>query len=459
MSVPHSGSFRDPDGRVFEQDNRVFRGLSASGAAHYRKARDTGLLGDLEDNGLIVISRPVELTDVPDGVPNELVIEADRLPFMTYPYEWSFAMLRDAALLTLEVTEVALRRGFQLKDASAFNVGFVASGPVFIDLGSLEPGFDGAWIGYAQFVDHFLVPLMIEAHLGLPFQRMLRGYLEGIPVEEAARLLGGRHRLKKGVAVHLALRARLERSARKMSALQRTEVRQGMALPVEAVISRLKKMGDLIRDLSSSAPSHWTDYEDSHSYEAAELAAKEAFVRAAAAEVKPTMAWDIGANTGRFSRVLTEHAGVVIAMESDSPTVDRLVEGLRTNPAPIIPVVSDVTDPSPRRGWNLSERLALSDRGEPDMAIWLAVIHHVCLSRGVPLPMVLDLVAATSPYAVIEFVDPGDPMSRELLATRKEIPHGYSKELFDRSVADRFEVIRSVELKPTRHLLFVRALS
>ena len=459
MSVPHPGSFRDPDGRVFEEHGRLLRGFNAFGAANYLKAREVGLLDDLENRGLVAESRPTEAETVPEGVPSDLIIEADRLPFVSYPYEWSFAMLRDAALLTLDVTEAALRQGFQMKDASAYNVAFSTSGPIFIDLGSFEPGFDGAWIGYAQFVDHFLVPLMVEAHLGIPFQRLLRGHLEGIPVEEAAKLFSGRRRLKKGVAIHLALRARLERSARRMSASERSGVRQGMALPVEAVVTRLGKMRDLIRDLTSSASSPWADYEDSHSYDPVELAAKEDFVRAAAAEVKPTMAWDIGANTGHFSRILAEHADVVIAMESDPPTVDRLYEGLMKDAAAIVPVVSDVTDPSPRRGWNLVERLALSDRGEPTMAIWLAVIHHLCLSRGVPLPMVLDLVAATSPFSVIEFVDPADPMSEELLATRKEIPHGYSRDLFDRSVADRFEVVRSVELKPTRQLLLVRALS
>ena len=458
MSSSHPGSFRDPDGRVFEADGRLLRGFSERGAANYTKARENGLLNDLEERGLIVPSRPVEFLDVPNGTPSELIVESDRIAYVTYPYEWSFEMLRDAAQVTLAVTAAALRNGYQLKDATAYNIAFTAAGPIFIDLGSLEPGFDGAWLGYAQFVDHFLVPLLLEAHLGIPFQRILRGHLNGIPVEEAVRFFTGRQRLKKGVAVHLALRARLERSAQSMSASEKTGVREGMSLPVEAVIDRLDKMADLVGSLSSSVPSHWAEYVETHSYESAEMSAKEVFVREAVAEVDPSVAWDIGANTGQYSRIAAEFADVVIAMESDPPTVDRLYNELKAKPAAIVPVVADVTDPSPSRGWALSERQSYVERGTPDVALWLAVIHHICLSREVPLPMVLDLVAETSPFAVFEFVDPTDPMSKELLATRKEIPHGYSRDLFEACLAERFDVIRRVELKPTRQLIFARSL-
>lgn len=366
-------------------------------------------------------------------------------------------MLRDAALLTLDVTEACLRAGFQMKDATAYNVLFDGWRPVMIDLTSIEEGFDGAWTAYGQFCDHFLAPLLLDAHLGVPFQPYVRGRLTGVPVTELAGMFPGLRRFRRGVFSHVYLRSRIERRARHLATGDRTELRKGMKLPVEAVVTTVKKMRRLIESLESKSSSVWADYELDHSYEDTQRAEKEQFVESAAQQAGGELAWDVGANTGVFSEILAEYFETVVALDSDAGAVDNMYRRLQGEAdSGIVPLVMDVADPSPDRGWLGAERRSLAHRAKPAFATWLAVVHHVCLAGEVPLTGFLDLVAETSPRAVVEFVGPDDPMSRRLMATRKVPRDDYTKESFMEAVAQRFTIEASTAVSPTRDLLHLR---
>ena len=218
MSDVEPASFRDPDATVFVQDGRIFRGLSRSAARSHTAATDAGLIAKLVERGWLVDHWAATPPGTPPaGVPTDLVLEARRVPVVSYPYEWSFSMLRDAALLTLDITEACLQAGFQMKDATAYNVVFDGSRPVMIDLTSIEEGFDGVWTAYGQFCDHFLAPLLLEAHLSVPFQPYVRGRLAGLPVTELARMLPGWRRFRRGVFSHVYLRSRIEGRTRNLA--------------------------------------------------------------------------------------------------------------------------------------------------------------------------------------------------------------------------------------------------
>jgi hypothetical protein len=453
-------SFRDPDARVLESDGtRILRALSPRAAAEREAVERSGLLGELVASGLIVDSARVTEVTPPAGF--AAVVASRRLAFPTYPYEWSFGMLRDAALLTLDVLARALERGATLKDATAFNVLFDGARPLFIDVASLVPHEDGTpWLGYGQFCDHFLAPLMLEAYRGIAFQPFLRGSLEGLSIGgQLSPLLGWRDWLRPGVLTHVKLRALLDRRTRDLPTEARRDVRRA-SLPRAAVLANVRGLRRLITRLVSRAGSVWAGYAEANTYDEGLAAKKEAFVAAAAARASVgALAWDVGGNTGRYARVLARRFATVVAMDADPGAVDRLYGELRGTPDEqrVLPLVVDVMNPSPAQGWRGTERATLGARGRPELALYLALVHHLCLGRGVPLDGFLDLVCETAPLAMVEFVAREDPMSQRLLATKLEQHAGYDLDTFRRLARARGEIVSEEALSETRSLFLLRS--
>jgi hypothetical protein len=452
-------SFRDPDARVLESDGpRILRALSARALAEREAVERSGLLQDLVDAGLVVDSARAPEVAPPDGF--AAVVASRRLAFPTYPYEWSFGMLRDAAALTLDVLARALERGATLKDASAYNVLFDGARPLLIDVASLVPHEDGTpWLGYGQFCDQFLAPLMLEAYRGVPFQPFLRGSLEGLSIGgQLAPLLGWRDWLRPGVLTHVKLRAMLDRRTQGLGTETRREVRR-VSLPRQAVLANVRGLGRLVGGLTSRAPSVWARYEEANTYDEALVARKEAFVDAAGARAAGTaLAWDVGANAGRYARVLARRFATVVAMDADAGAVDRMYGTMKATPdaRTILPLVVDVMNPSPAQGWRGVERTTLPARGRPNLALFLALAHHVCLGRGVPLDGFLALVFDTAPLSVVEFVAREDPMSERVLATKPEQHAGYDVHTFRALARAKGEICAEERLTPTRWLFLVR---
>lgn len=453
-----AGSFRDPEARVFYDTGRILRGLSEDAAAADSAARGAGIVDRLVESGVLVDNWLVPDVPAPEGVPGAAVIESRRLPVISYPGEWSFAMLKDAALATLDANLMSLESGFILKDASAFNVAFEGMHPVILDAASLEPfGDSGVWNAYGQFCDHFLAPLLLEAYAGIPFQQMLSTAIEGIPITDLDRLLRGRSRYRKGVLTHVRLRSRLERRADSMDTESRREVGT-TSLPRAAVIASVRKMRKLVARLESGADSTWAAYEGALPYADEGAADKEDFVREAAVRARSTgTALDVGANAGRFTKLLAEHFDQVVAIDNDPGAIDALYriddERARTR---VVPLVVDITNPTPAFGWRGAERKPFVDRVRPDFSTWLAVVHHLCLGQGIPLPEVMDLIAEVGREAVVEFVDPSDPMARRITATRRSSSAPYDRDRFEELARERFAVVASRRVAATRTLYHLR---
>lgn len=452
------GSFRDPESRVFYEGDRVLRGLSTDAADIDRAARDAGLMETLVGEGWFVANWVVEDVAPPEGAPTAAVIESERVPLVSYPSEWSFAMLRDAALVTLDTNLAALEKGFILKDASAFNVVFQGARPTIIDIGSIDRfGEKGIWTAYGQFCDHFLAPLMLEAYVGVPFQRMLTGAVDGIPIGDLNRVMRGRSGAHKGVLTHVRLRSMLEKKAAGMKTESRREV-GGASLPAESVAATIAKMRDLIANLDSAAPSTWADYEDALPYEQESTYAKADFVRKAAGAARTRdIAVDVGANAGLFTRILAEHFDQVIGIDNDPGAIDALYSA--TSPSEIenlTPLVVDITNPTPAFGWRGRERSAFAERVQPSFSTWLAVVHHLCLGLGLPLSQVTALIYEFSEEAVVEFVSPADPMAQRISASRTTQLEPYARDDFERHIADGGTIVTRTEVSDTRTMYHLR---
>lgn len=205
------GSFKDPDGRVIVHRGEVYRTLTEDTARRMRANHET--LEALSRDGKLIASRLIsrEEAGLPAELCGETLLHHERVPVVTYPFEWSFDMLREAAVCTLDVLKQCLAQGLILKDATAYNVAFHRGRMVFIDTLSIDTYAEGEpWEGYAQFCREFLFPLMLTAYRGVEFQPWFRGRLNGLALADLARLLSWRDLVRRGVLRHVVLQRRLE---------------------------------------------------------------------------------------------------------------------------------------------------------------------------------------------------------------------------------------------------------
>ena len=464
-----AASFRDPTNAVFYRNGTVLRGLSGDSIDNWTALAKTAFFARrIADRSLVATAAAaadVGGAEIGSGldVAWPVVLEHERIPFVTYPYEWTFGQLRDAALLHLDLLRDALGEGMTMKDGYAYNVQWRGARPVFIDIPSFERSTGGPWAGYKQFCQTFLFPLLLQAHRGMPFRPLLRGQVNGIEPRQIATLLGARDVLRPGVLKHVmlhsAMDARFAAAGHGARATREELTKAGFSTELtKAMAASLRK---LVAKLSWRAgDSPWKSYQSTSTYTGEEQAAKGAFVDAALAGWAPLgSVWDLGCNDGTYSRVAARHAAYVVAVDGDEPTVDSLYRALRAEASEaILPLVMDLTDPSPAIGWRNRERAAFFDRGSPDAVLCLALVHHLAITANVPLPAVLDWLHAFTPRLVIEFVAPTDPMATRLLANK---PAGmfpdYTADAFERLLAERFDLERRLPLPSgTRTLYAVR---
>lgn len=452
MSSAEPASFRDPDSSVFYSDGKVLRGLSERAAADWEQLRSSKFLPRLMEQGKVVDTQVADdgvAAVSPRGEPWAVVLEHQRVPVVSYPYEWPFAMLREAARLQLEVLAGALDGGMSLKDGTAYNVQFMGSRPVFVDLGSFEP-VSGPWPGYRQFCQTMLFPLMLQAHLGTPYQPMLRGSVDGLSANHISGMFRGLARFRRGVLRNLKLQAALERRVKSSSQDVKEKLNRAGYKPelVKAVARNLDK---LVRRLDvGKRASTWSDYRDTCSYSDADARAKQDFVRSAVAEASPELVLDLGANDGAYSLLAAEHAGYVVAVDGDEAVIDQLYRRLRAEGNEnVLPLVADLSDPSGGLGWRNRERAAFEDRVRPDMVLALALVHHLAIGANVPLPQVVDWLTDLVPTGglVVEFVHVEDPMVQRLLSNK---PAGlfddYRRDSFEKLLEERCHIERSETL-------------
>ena len=452
-------SFRDPASSVFYSNGRVLRGLSDRGAADWARLAETSFFPRLIAEHKAVTTSVVEAGSLPDDERLSrypVVLEHERIPFISYPYEWTFEMLRDAAVLHLEILLAALDDGMTMKDGYAFNVQWRGPAPTFIDIGSFEPG-GGPWAGYRQFCGTFLYPLLLEAHLGVPFQRFLFGHLDGLEPGEMRRLFPGRRRFKKGVFRNVYLHSVIQdRVTRSTQSVEQDLKKAGFS--TELTKATATKLLKLVRSLRSKrSESTWSEYRDTCSYDDADRVAKEAFVRDVTQARRPNLVWDLGCNDGAFARIAAAHSGYVVAVDGDDVVVNDFYRSLRDNgPDNILPLVMNRVDPSPGRGWRNAERRAFTDRGRPDLVLALALVHHLAIAANVPLAEVVEWLQSLDCAVVVEFVAPEDPMVQRLLANKPPGLHDdYQAEAFESLLAGAFAIERRETLPGGTRTLYL----
>jgi SAM-dependent methyltransferase len=453
------GSFRDPESRVFYAGDDVYRALSPDGVADFEALAATGLL---DDDRVVRTERAADgsgaladlLVHEPAGV-----LRHERIPFVSYPYEWPFSMLKDAALLQLDLLLAALEHDMVLKDSTPYNVQFKGARPVFVDVGSFERLREGEpWVGYRQFCMLYLYPLLLQSLKGVPFHPWLRGSIDGITPGQMRGLLSFRDRFRRGIFTNVFLHARLERRYADRPDQVKQEVRR--VFKKELFVANVQKMRKLVQRLQWNPPGGvWTEYGERNTYTDDDARRKDEFVREVARSREWDLVWDIGCNNGRYSRIAAEGAKTVVALDADQGPVELLYRDLRDEGnEQILPLTMNLADPSPGLGWRGLERRSLPDRGSPDLVLALALVHHVCISANVPVKEVVDWFASLGSALVVEFPTREDPMVKKLMAPKREGLHpDYELEFFERQLGESFEIERSERLQSgTRVLYFAR---
>lgn len=445
-------SFRDPAGYVFRRDGVLYRGIRESGRPHYDMLMSSGLYNELVTSNLLVPHEEAPFEGARVGDVSK-VIRPEEIPFVSYPYEWSFSQLQDAALATLEIEKRALRSGMTLVDASAYNIQFRKGRPILIDTLSLRQAVEGEpWTGYGQYCRHFLAPLALMGLKDIRLGRLLRVHLDGIPLDLASSLLPFRTRRRLPLLLHLHLHAKSQKrfEGRQVRVARGKVGRQALLGLVDSLESGIKKLH------WSASGTEWADYYDDTNYTTEGLDDKRKAVEEFIGEIRPRTVWDLGGNIGTFSRIAAAAGAYTVSFDIDPACVElnylRVRAGKEEN---LLPLLLDLTNPSPGAGWENKERMTLFERGPADAVLALALIHHLAIGNNVPLDKAARFFARAGRSLLIEFVPKSDSQVRRLLVTREDIFEAYTREGFERAFGEVFTIKRRVPLSGSERALYV----
>ncbi|MFI5460942.1 MAG: SAM-dependent methyltransferase [Isosphaerales bacterium] len=445
-------SFRDPAGFVYCQQNDLRRQVNLVYREHYDRLRASGLYDELVEAGLLI--KHEELQE--EAFEPELaykVIRPERIPFVSYACEWSFSQFQDAALAVLDVQRRALLRGMTLKDCSAYNLQFHAGRPIFIDTLSFEVNRPGqAWTGYRQFCEHFLAPLALMSVRDPRLGQLCRANIDGVPLDLAARLLPWRCRLRWGLAIHLFLHSALQHKHSGHSGSSSSG-----RLNTRSLLGLVDSLRETVRGLSwKPRKEGWASYYEDQSYTHEEFQSKARLVAEFLNRTGAKHVWDLGANTGYFSRLACELGLSTISFDADPACVEwNYLEAKRRKETRLLPLLLDLFNPTPPAGWLNRERLSIFERGKPDLVLALALIHHLAFTGNQPLDNLAEFFEGLAPWLVIEFVPESDPQAQSLQARRAGIHHPYDRERFERSFNERFTIVTSEPVSESGRTLYL----
>ena len=445
-------SFRDPSGFLFHRDGVLYRQVNQSYRENFDFLINSGLYELLVKEGLLISHEEVDVkTPQPEAVYK--VIKPESIPFISYPYEWCFSQLKDAALITLKVQKKALEFGMSLKDSSAYNIQFVNGKPMFIDTLSFEKYVVGRpWIAYRQFCQHFLAPLALMSYKDVRLNQLLRIYVDGIPLDMASSLLPLHTKLNFSLLSHLHLHARSQQHfADKPVPVDRYK------LSCTALLGILDSLESAVTKMKwQPVGTEWADYYEATNYSPVALGHKRETVARLLDRIKPRNVWDLGANIGVFSRLASNRGIPTISFDIDPVAVEKnYLECVKEGETLILPLVLDLANPSPGIGWDNRERVSLEERGPSDAVLALALMHHLAISNNLPFTMIAEFLHKLCNSLIIEFVPKGDSQVQRLLSTREDIFPDYTQQAFVKEFSRYFTIEDSADIRESQRILYL----
>jgi hypothetical protein len=452
--VPES-SFRDPSGFLFERDGILYRQINPAYRDNYELLFSSNLYEELVAEALLIPHQEAILA----GQNKESaykIIKPEKIPFVSYPYEWCFSQMQDAALTTLHIQKIALSRGMTLKDASAYNVQYFKGKPIFIDTLSFELYQEGEpWTAYRQFCQHFLAPLALMSLKDIRLSQLLRIYIDGIPLSLASKLLPLRSWLYMGLATNIHIHAKMQ----KKYASQSIKTNPSARISKKGLLAIITGLEEIVRSLrNASKATEWGEYYRDIHYSGESFGAKKRIVSDLITQIKPRSVWDLGANEGLFSRLASSQGIDTISMDNDPATVENNYLTARNNHETcILPLLIDLSNPSSFCGWANRERRSLTARGPADLIISLALEHHLVIGNNIPFKQLAEYLAQLGCWLIIEYVPKNDPQVQRLLASRKDIFNEYDPLSFEHFFSQFYNIQGKYDIPDSQRVIYLMA--
>jgi len=452
-----TASFRDPSGFVFEYNGRLYRQINDNYRYQYNALIDSGLYEKLTQQGMLIPHEEVDpLVNESSGFFR--TIRPEPVAYISYPYEWCFSQLKDAAILTLDIQLTALAHGMCLKDASAYNIQFHKGRPVMIDTLSFEKYMEGApWVAYRQFCQHFLAPLALMSRVDIRLNKLLLAFIDGIPLDLASTLMPRSSWFKAGLLMHLHLHAITQKkyaSSTKPTNGKAQKKRHISRMGYTGIVESLRKTVEKLH--WKTGGTEWGAYYDDTNYSEKAFEEKKVFVHQFLLAIQPREVWDLGGNTGVFSRIASEMGVSIISYDVDPAAVEVNYRQVRDGKETLVlPLLLDMTSPSPGLGWNHDERDSFCQRGPTDCIMALALIHHLAISNNVPFEKIAAFFQNLCRYLIIEFVPREDSQVQRLLSSRADIFQTYDRSNFEAIFSEYFRIINVAQIPDSQRTLYL----
>jgi hypothetical protein len=447
-----ASSFRDPSGFVFFCDGSIYRQVNIIYKENYDHLIDSGLYEKLVDSQLLISHDEIG-TEYAKTDRAYKILKPQLIPFISYPYEWCFSQLKDAALTTLKIQKTSLEFGMSLKDSSVYNIQFMKGKPIFIDTLSFEKYREGQpWVAYRQFCQHFLAPLALMSYKDIRLNQLFRVQIDGIPLDLASSLLPFRTRFRFSLFSHIHLHSKSQRhfadkTVNKGAHKMGERAFWGLVDNLESAVKKLKWQ---------PKGTEWADYYEDTNYSPDALHLKKQLISEFLDKIGPKMVWDFGANIGLFSRIASHKGIFTISFDIDSAAVEKnYLECKKNGETNILPLLLDLTNPSPDMGWQNQERMSILRRGPTDTVLALALIHHLAISNNLPFERIADFFSKICHWLIIEFVPKSDSQVQRLLATREDVFPDYTQQAFENTFKKYFTIQSSMKIKDTERILYL----
>lgn len=443
----HPASYKDKDSQILVINNKIYREIKKSYENNYKMLMKSGLYEELTQKGHLIKHYETTKSET-----NKRLIKPEEI-FISYPYEWCFSQLKDAALLTLEIQKTALKYNMSLKDANCYNVQFHNGKPIFIDTASFEKYEEGTiWQAYKQFCMNFIAPLALMAYKNSCLVCLLKTYINGIDLNLASSLLPLKSIFNINILLHIHQHAKIQKkyeNNNKKINIQYSKLQ--MVILIDNLIKTIKSIK------MKPKYSCWKDYYKKTNYTDNSFHQKISIINEYKAELQPHSLVDIGANNGFFSRLFKNICKQIICIDSDYNAIEKNYnETKNAKENNIYPLVIDFTNPTPNLGWNNEERFSFYDRIKNiDMVMALAIIHHLAISNNIPLYNIAKTFSKTGKYLIIEFIEKEDSQIQKLLKNRQDIFDDYTKENFEKTFSEFYEIKRKNPIPDTFRTLYL----
>ena len=451
-------SFRDPGGFLFRKNEVLYRQINSCHRRNYDHLINSGFYDQSTKAGILVPHVELPVTDFFGKEDAYKIIRPNELPFISYPYEWSFSQLQDAALFTLDLQKRALTVGLSLKDASAYNVQFYRGRPIFIDTLSFEiREKDTPWFAYNQFCKHFFAPLVLMSLTDVELGKLSQVWIDGIPLDVASKLLPWHSWLRWSIALHIHGHAKMQRQHGDVTKASGS-VRKDPRMTTKSFFGLLENLESAIRKLTwQTEGTEWGNYYSNTNYsDESMLSKKRTIEEFIDNDIQPTSVWDLGANEGVFSRIASERGIFTVAFDIDLAAVEKNYRQVRKRKEEnLLPLRCDLANPSPSLGWNCKERLSLLERGPTHTVMALALIHHLVIGNNVPMSSFAEFLSSLCSFLVIEFVPKSDSQVQRMLETREDIFPEYHLNGFEKEFSKNFTIMRKVKVQSSERVIFL----